>query len=169
MTIRPIIALMALAIAAHAFAEDSPPPPSTATSIAIKGSVEHPRTLALADLQRAPATTETVFFHTGHGPIMGSFTGVSLWALLQEAHVKLDPAKKNDAVRHEVLITGSDGYSVVLSLGELSPEFGSDQAIVAYAKDGKPLEDRGGFARLVIPGDKTAARSVAGIASIEVK
>lgn len=39
--------------------------------------------------------------------------------------------------------------------------------IVAYSIDGKPL-DRGGMARLVVPGDVKAARSVSNLAAIEV-
>jgi DMSO/TMAO reductase YedYZ molybdopterin-dependent catalytic subunit len=89
--------------------------------------------------------------------------------LLQEAGIKTDPAVKNDIVRHIVTVTGSDGYGAVLSLGEIDPEFGGDQAIVAFAQDGKPLDEKSGFARLIIPGDKTAGRAVSGIATIEVK
>lgn len=52
--------------------------PGRSESIAIKGTVDHPRTVALADLQHEPQTTETVFMHTGHGALTDSFTGVLL-------------------------------------------------------------------------------------------
>nr|QOL00420.1 hypothetical protein [uncultured organism] len=138
-------------------------------TIALGGAIDHPRGLTLADLTREPATTEAVFLHTGHGALTGNFTGVLLWTLLEEAGLKLDPDIKNDVVRHTVTIGASDGYRVVLSLGEIAPEFGGEQVIVAYQMDGKPIDNGGGFARLILPGDKGAGRAVSAIASIEVR
>jgi DMSO/TMAO reductase YedYZ molybdopterin-dependent catalytic subunit len=140
-----------------------------ADSIALGGAVDHPRDLKLADLTHEPATTEAVFLHTGHGALTGDFTGVLLWTLLKEAGVKLDAGIKNDIVRHTVTITGADGYSATLSLGEIAPEFGGDQAILAYQVDGKPIDTGGGFARLIIPGDKGAGRAIGAVTSIEVR
>ncbi len=144
-------------------------PAGPSTAIAIKGAIGHPRTVTLADLQHEPQTTETVFMHTGHGALSGTFTGVLLWRLIEEAGVTEDAAKKNDIMRHTVTITGSDGYSAVLSLGEIAPEFGGDQAIVAYEQDGKPIAGADGFARLIVPTDKAAGRAVGAISTIEVK
>ena len=143
-------------------------PPAHSDGIAIKGGVDRPRTLALSDLQHEPQTTVTISQHTGHGTLAGAFSGVPLWTLLREAGVTLDKGKKNDLIHHTVTVTGSDGYSAVLSLGEIAPEFGDDRAMVAWQKDGKPLEN-GGYARLIIPGDKAASRAVAAITAIEVK
>ncbi len=144
-------------------------PAAHSESFTIKGALDHPRTLTLADLQHEPQTAESVFLHTGHGVVAGTFTGISLWTLLEEAGVALDASKKNDIVRHVVIVTGADGYSAILSIGEIDPEFGGDQAIIAYEKDGKPIEGADGFARLIVPGDKAAGRAVGAIASIEVK
>lgn len=164
MSIRSLMLSMMLALLSPAvLAEGSAP------SIAIGGAVEHPRTLTIDDLRKLPATVETVFLHTGSGTLEGSFTGVALWKLLQDSGIKLDPAKKNDAIRHAVVITGTDGYGAVLSLGEIDPEFGGDQAIVAYEMNGKPLDPSAGYARLVIPTDKSAGRSVSAIATIEIR
>jgi DMSO/TMAO reductase YedYZ molybdopterin-dependent catalytic subunit len=144
-------------------------PKKAPDSIALSGAVDHPRDLKLADLAKEPATTEAIFLHTGHGVVTGDFTGALLWTLLSEAGVKLDPNIKNDVVRHTVTITGADGYSATLSLGEIAPEFGGEQAIIAYQVDGKPIENGGGFARLIVPGDKGAGRAVSAVTSIEVR
>ncbi len=168
MTPRSIAALTALfLLAPTALAQKTALTPAAAFTI--KGAVEHPRTVTTADLQHEAATSEAVFLHTGHGPITGTFTGVLLWTLLQEVGVKTDPAGKSDIARHIAIITSADGYSTILSLGELDPEFGGAQAIVAYAKDGKPIDDAEGLTRLVIPGDKGAGRAVNNIVNIEVK
>jgi DMSO/TMAO reductase YedYZ molybdopterin-dependent catalytic subunit len=142
--------------------------PVRTESFAIKGGVDHPRTVTLADLKREPPTTVEISQRTAHGPLNGKFTGVTLWTLLEEAGVTLEGGKKNDLLRHSVVITASDGYSTVLSLGEIAPDFGNAQAIVAYARDGKPIDGADGFARLIIAGDKAAGRAISAISTIEV-
>jgi DMSO/TMAO reductase YedYZ molybdopterin-dependent catalytic subunit len=144
-------------------------PPAHSDSVAIKGSVDHPKTLALADLQHRPQTTVTISQHTGHGTLAGAFSGVPLWTLLQEAGVTMDRAKKNDLIHHTVIVTGGDGYNAVLSMGEIAPEIGDYQAVIAWQKDGIPLDSGQGIARLIIPGDKAASRAVSAITTIEVK
>lgn len=161
---------VAIAVAAPANADDPPARPraTPSTSFTIGGAVQTPLTFDLADLQKRSATTATVYFGTGRGPVTGSFTGVLLWTLLNDAGIKAEPGIKNDRLRRSVVVTATDGYSVTLSLGELDPEFGAAQALIAYAQDGKPLGD-GGFARLIMPADKDAGRNVARITGIEVR
>jgi DMSO/TMAO reductase YedYZ molybdopterin-dependent catalytic subunit len=140
-----------------------------ADSISIDGAVEHPRSLRLADLKREPATTEAVSLKTGKGLLTGSYTGVLLWTLLEQSVIKAPAGSKNDVIRHTIVVTGSDGYATALSVAEIDPEFGDDRAIIAYAKDGQPLSDARGFARLILPGDKAAGRAISGVASITVR
>jgi DMSO/TMAO reductase YedYZ molybdopterin-dependent catalytic subunit len=144
---------------------------SAANGVELAGAVEHPRTLSLADLQREPATTEAVYFSTGKGPVRGTYTGVLLWTLLEEAGIRTDPNVKNDIVHHTVTVTGADGYRAVLSAGEIDPEFGASLAVLAYAQDGQPFPagPGRGFARLIIPGDKNAGRNVQDVVRIEVQ
>jgi len=144
------------------------PAATPSASFTIGGAVQNPKTIALADLQKQPATTASVYFSTGRGPVNARFTGVLLWTLLSEAGIKTDPAVRNDSLRRTVLVTAVDGYSAVLSLGELDPEFGAAQALVAYAQDDKPLGDSG-FARLIMPADKGGGRNVMRISAIEVR
>jgi Oxidoreductase molybdopterin binding domain len=142
--------------------------PAGANSISIDGAVEHPRSLTVADLKIEPATTEAVSQRTGKGVLTGSYTGVLLWTLLQKAVIKVT-GSRNDVMRHTITVTSSDGYATVLSVAEIDPEFGDEQAIIAYAKDGKPLADKRGFARLIVPADKSAGRAISGVASITVR
>jgi DMSO/TMAO reductase YedYZ molybdopterin-dependent catalytic subunit len=142
---------------------------SGSDSISIIGGVEHPQSVSLAALKREPATTETVSLMTERGVLAARYTGVLLWTLLQEAVIKATPGVKNDILRHTVVVTGRDGYTIVLSVGEIDPKFGGDRAMIAYAKDGKPLSKDRGFARLIVPTDKSAGRAVFGIASITIR
>jgi len=118
---------------------------------------------------REPATTETVSLKTERGDLTASYTGVLLWSLLEQAIIKVSPGIKNDILRHTIIVTGRDGYEVALSLAEVDPKFGNDRALIAYARNGEPLAHARGFARLIVPTDKSAGRSVFGIARITVR
>ena len=67
-----------------------------------------------------------------------------------------------------VVATGSDGYSVVLSLAEVDPAFHENQVIVADHRDGQPLGKNGPL-QLIVPGDKRPARWVHNLVSISLQ
>ncbi len=103
-------------------------------------------------------------------PLAGTiFTGISLWSLLNQSGINADPNVKNDILGKYVIATGSDGYQAVFSLGELSPSFGNQADLLAYANTpGYPLT-ADGFARIVVPGDLAkAGRYVSNLISLEV-
>jgi hypothetical protein len=100
--------------------------PATAvptTEFAVTGDVIAPTTYDLAALGALPARTETVTFKTGAGPHTGTFTGPTLWSLLNAVGLQT-PAVKNGVLRQYVVAEGSDGYTALFSLGELNPNFG---------------------------------------------
>ena len=136
----------------------------------LAGQVQNRRTLTLDDLRQFPTAQANVTFSAGNTPrVSAAYTGVLLWDLLVQAKVVTDPAVKNDLFRHYVVATGSDGYQTVLSLGEISPDFGGQQVVVAYAQNGQLLDAAsGGFARLIVPGDKAGGRNVSNLVSLKV-
>jgi hypothetical protein len=84
----------------------------------------------------------------------------------------LDPAVHIDQLNQLVVATGSDGYRVVYSLGELSPTFGARPSIVAYAETiGGVSQGLGddGFARTTAPGDLRGGRYVSNLVSLDVR
>ena len=142
-----------------------------ARSFELKGAVTTPKTFTLNDLRtRTSATLDVAYFSGRSGLISESFTGVPLFRLLEEAGVVTDPAQKNDILRKSLVITGSDCYQVVVSLGEILPTFGGQPVLVAWGDgDGTPLPDDEGMARLVVPGDKAGGRYVSNIVRIGVR
>jgi DMSO/TMAO reductase YedYZ molybdopterin-dependent catalytic subunit len=129
------------------------------TQFQLSGAVSHPASFDLAALQVLPAVTRTIGTST--------YTGVSLWSLINAAGIQTNATIKNDLAGFYLIATGSDGYRVVLSLAELSPDFGNQPDIVAYAMNGAPLVGTG-FARLVIPNDGKAGRYVSNLVALEV-
>ena len=105
----------------------------------------------------------------GGTPVTDTYTGALLWDVLAQAGVITDPTIKNDILRKVVVANGSDGYSVDFAAGELSPAFGNEPILVAYADVGGQLGGGpDGFARLVVPGDGAGGRYVSNLASFTV-
>jgi DMSO/TMAO reductase YedYZ molybdopterin-dependent catalytic subunit len=134
----------------------------------VTGEVQHRLVFDLAKLEALPVTNENVWYFAGGSVVNSAFTGALLWDVLNTAGIVVDPNVKNDILRKVVIVIGSDGYQAVIAGGELVPQFGGEQIIVAYLQDGQLL-GADGFARLIVPGDKAGGRAVANIVRIEVR
>lgn len=138
--------------------------PVVAQSIAVSGAAAHPGAIAFDALKAMPPVTVTVSQQTDRGPASGSFTGVLLWTLIQNA-APIDAPGKNGYLRHTFLIEGSDGYAAAISQGEIDPRLEGKQIILAWSKDDQPLA----APELVVPGDAHAARRVHDVAGIVIQ
>ena len=152
--------------------EPSPQGPGgVSDQFTLSGQVAEPETftpVTLAALNQS--TTETATFLSGAGQVTDTYTGVSLWTLLQDQGLVTDPTIKNDVLRFGVVATGSDGYRALVSLGEIDPAFGSQPDLVAYADTDGQLGPGGsaGAMRLVVPGDQAGGRYVSNLVDLRV-
>jgi molybdate transport system substrate-binding protein len=141
-----------------------------APEVAIMGLVGTPRSFTRDDLMQLPAETVNVSFQAGQGTTQANFTGTRLLNVFDAAGgAKLPTDGNNAKLRTTVMVTGADGYQVALGWGELDPEFGAAPILLAYSQDGKPMGDKQGMARLVVPGDKRGGRYVSTVKSIEIR
>jgi hypothetical protein len=142
-------------------------------SATISGDVKDPLVITPATLSALVQQTlsETATYQAAGTPVTDTYTGVSLWDLVQDAGVLTNPAIKNDLLNFVVVATGSDGYRAVFSMGEIDPAFGNQQDIVAYADTGGQLGTSGpdGAMRIIVPGDTAGGRYVSNITSIQVE
>ena len=153
-----------------------PEPPSTgpggvSDQLTVSGQVADPQTFTAITLAAlGPPTTETATFLAGAGSVTDTYTGVSLWTLLQDEGLVTDASIKNDVLRLGVVATGSDGYRALISLGEIDPAFGNRQDLVAYADTGGQLGPGGsaGAMRLIVPGDHAGGRYVSNLVDLRV-
>ncbi len=118
-------------------------------------------------LRALPATTLDVSFLTSKGQEQARYTGALLWTVLT-ANRLVDPDAHKGLLRRIVIVTGRDGYTLVLSAGEIAPELGAKQIVLAFERDGAPLPPEKGL-RLVVPGDARGARSVNDVTRIDIK
>jgi DMSO/TMAO reductase YedYZ molybdopterin-dependent catalytic subunit len=133
-------------------------------TLPLEGKIKQPQHYSLDDLRKMPAQHAEIAYQTEKGPVTESYTGVLLWSLI-EAAGGIDDTTRNAVVRHTIRVTATDNYVVVLSTGEIAPDFGNKAALVAYERDGKPLDNF----RLVMPGDKHGARDVHDVVTIAVE
>ena len=154
-----------LAIIAFLFLCPDPPAAWAAEPVlSVTGLVSKPLHLTLAELRALPATHISATQLSGRGPVALDCTGVALSVLLARASPSIG-SQRNAGLAHTLLATSDDGYAVALSFGELDPDYGHAQAVLATDCGGKPLE----APRLIVPGDGHAGRAVRGVVTIEVK
>ncbi len=128
--------------------------------LTVIGASGEPVALSMDDLRSMPSTTATLPGEHG-GPTR--MAGPALWPLLLQAGA-IDP-DFHHRVRQTVTVTGSDGYSAVLGLGEIDPEFEGKPALIAVSREDGALD----APRLAIPNDKRLGRDVRGVTSLVVR
>jgi hypothetical protein len=67
-----------------------------------------------------------------------------------------------------LLVQAADGYRVVIALPEIDPAFTDKQFVLAFLKDGKPLDAKEGPYRIVIPDEKRMARWVRQVTTLKI-
>ena len=161
-----VVLLVALS-AAPALAAQQPATAPVEDSLTLTADPSHaPVVLSPADFHALPHVTITV--HNGHTNAAETYSGVPLDTLLAKVSAPLGKELRGAAMTSYVIATGSDGYSVVLSLAEVDPSFHAGQVLVADTRDGKPLGNYGPF-QLIVSDDKRPARWVHNLDSIALQ
>ena len=133
--------------------------------IVVKGDIASPVTLKSEDLAAMPREKFTLPDPDG---TKGEYEGVALSEILKRAGAAGGSQLRGSALTTYVLASAHDGYQVVFTLGEIDAAFGNAKVIVVDKRDGKPLATSQGPYRLMCPDDKTGARSVRMLETLEV-
>ena len=154
----------------------SPPPAASVVAgstqapaesvLRISGKVPKQTTLDAEALGRLPRLTVRVKDRDGKE---SAFEGVELHELLKAAGLDIGSEDlRGGAMVFYLVVQASDGYQVVFSLPELSPDFTDRHVILADRCDGKPLSAKEGPYRVVAPGEKRHARWVRQVVNLKV-
>ena len=121
--------------------------------------------LSRADLEALPHVKVTA---SEHGSPAVSFEGVTLNSVLEKAGVTFGESMKGKRLTNCLLVEAADGYRAVIALPELDPAFTDKQTVLAFLRDGKPLGEKEGPYRIVIPAEKRMARWVRQVTTLKI-
>ena len=116
-----------------------------------------------ATLAALPHTTIKVY--NEHAKASQTYSGVALIDLLTRLGVPDKPHGKEFQLY--LVAEGVDGYKVVYSVGEVTPDVHDGTVLVADSEDGKPIAGSGPL-KLVATGEKRPARWVRNLVAVRV-
>jgi hypothetical protein len=137
---------------------------SQAQQLTIQNEAGKQTVLTRADLDPLPHIKLT----TGTSAATTTYEGVNLRAVLEKAGIGFGDTMKGKRLASCLLVEAADGYSVVFALPEIDPAFNDKQIVLAFSKDGKPLDDKEGPYRIVIPEEKRLARWVRQVTTLKI-
>lgn len=173
---RNLLLASLLLVTQSAYAAKSSAPAALAgitpsVTVRVFGAVKSPRTLDVAALKTLTARNSgPMNVVCASGATVGkvnNFRGARLTDVLDSVGLNLDGHK--DGRRMVVVARATDGYVVTFSWNELyNTKIGQD-VLIAWEKDGKPLEPREGQLLLISGQDiKTGPRHVRNLSALEV-
>ncbi len=120
--------------------------------------------LSRGDLEALPHVKVQATAHD----VSATFEGVALKAVLEKAGVGFGEALRGKRLASCLLVEAADGYKVVIALPEMDPEFTNKQIVLAFLKDGKPMDSKEGPYRIVIPDEKRPARWIRQVTTLRI-
>jgi hypothetical protein len=121
--------------------------------------------VTLADLLKLPQQTIEAAEHGA----THTYEGVPLSTLLAKVDLPAGEKFHKTAASYYLSAEAKDGYRAVFAWAELDPTFMDKTVFVAVKRDGKPLAEDDGPFRLVVPGEKRAARWVRQVTALRLK
>lgn len=97
-----------------------------------------------------------------------TFEGVTLKSVLEKAGVSFGGSLKGKRLASGLMVEAADGYRVLIALSELDPDFTDKQILLVFRRNGKPLDEKEGPYRVVIPGEKKMARWVRQVTLLKI-
>ena len=142
-------------------------PGGQSSSLVINGKVTNGRTFTVDDVKALPAAIAT---YNGT-----NYRGAGLYELLNTTVglTTSSTGRNNALLSLYAVVTATDGFRAVVSLGEIHPNFGNRPAIVAYETEAGEGLGNNGELRLIISRDATTpetagARQVSNVSEIQV-
>jgi len=120
----------------------------------------------VADIDRLPKTTISVKEKDGREHV---FSGVALNVLLKDAGATLGDELRGKNLTKYMLVEARDGYKIVYALAEIDPAFTDRKIILANRKDGALLTAGEGPFRMIVEGEKRAARNARQVTVIKIQ
>jgi hypothetical protein len=138
--------------------------PAFCQQLTVRIEDEKPTVLTRGDIEGLPHVKVKTAVHDASA----TFEGVSLTAVLEKAGVGFGETLKGKRMASCLLVEAADGYHVVIALPELDSAFTDKQVVLAFLKDGRPLDEKEGPYRIVIPDEKRMARWIRQVTTLKI-
>jgi hypothetical protein len=138
--------------------------PGFCQQLTVEAESGEPTVLTRADIEALPHVKVT----TSASGTSTTFEGVALEAVLEKAGVEFGASLKGKRLALCLLVEAADSYRVVIALPELDPAFTDKQVVLAFLKEEKPLDEKEGPYRIVIPDEKRMARWVRQVTKLKI-
>lgn len=135
------------------------------SAVGVKAQEVH--RLSPASLAGLTRTTTRVEVHGTKEQAM--YEGVSLGDLARKLGAPAGETIRGAKLSIVVVVKAADGYQAVFALPELDPLFSKKVVLLADRRDGRPLSDKEGPYRLVVPDEARQARWVRQVISLELR
>jgi hypothetical protein len=133
-----------------------------AQSLGLSGLSGSTTVIDMAAIKAMPHRTVSAAIHG----LSGAYARVPLSLLLARVNAPGGETLRGPAMADVVVVKACDGYRVVLTLPDMDPAYRDQTVILADTVDGHPLDAHEGPFRLVVEGDKRAARSARCVTSV---
>jgi len=134
--------------------------------LTIGGEVANPIKLTAGDLAKLPRRSVQAKDHDGKDT---AFEGIELAEVLKLAGVKSGEQLRGKELALFLVVEATDGYRAVFALPEVDHAFTDRIILLADRRDGKPLAEKEGPLRIVVPDEKCQARWVRQVTSLTVR
>lgn len=158
--------LVIILTATFALAQNSTPAPASPVLLTIGGEVANPVKLTASDLAKLPRRSVQAKDHDGKDT---AFEGIELAEVLKLAGVKFGEHLRGKELALFMVVDAADGYRAVFALPELDHAFTDRIVLIADRRDGKPLAEKEGPLRIVVPDEKRQARWVRQVVSLTIR
>jgi hypothetical protein len=138
--------------------------PARAQQLTVQNEAGKTSVLTRADIEALPHVKVTALLSNAPA----TFDAVALSVILEKAGIGFGDTLKGKRLVSCLLVEAADGYRAVIALPEIDPAFTDKQIVLAYLKDGKPLDEKEGPYRIVIPGEKRMARWVRQVTTLKI-
>ncbi len=134
-------------------------------AISIQGLEGPPVSVTAEDLTKLPHHTIKA---SEHGT-PATFDGVLLSDVLAKVNTPTRDKLRGKALAQYLLVEAADGYRAVFALPEFDSDFTDRKIYLVTKRDGKPLSEKEGPFRVVVPDEKHPARWVRQVTTLKIK
>lgn len=133
--------------------------------VSVQGTTGKPQQFTVDELRKLPRTDVQATDRKGQ-PV--KYAGVAVMELLKKAGTAQGESLRGEWLRAFVTVDARDDYRAVYALPEFDADFTDRVIILAYEKDGQPLDEKTGPLQIIVPGEKKHARWVRMVKEIRV-